>query len=186
MKSVHTHYDPLSQVFHWSTALLVVVAFILGPEHFGRLMRQGMDPATRSGIVWHETLGIAVASLTLLRLLWVAARPQTPTFAMAGWMHTLSRITQASLWVLLLATPLSAILALGTEGHPLTLVAGIRMDEMPVLAKSSLLKAMDWGEVHETLGDLILWLSGLHAAGALWHHHVLKDGILKTMLPGKP
>lgn len=101
-------------------------------------------------------------------------------------MHTLSRITQASLWVLLLATPLSAILALGTEGHPLTLVAGIRMDEMPVLAKSSLLKAMDWGEVHETLGDLILWLSGLHAAGALWHHHVLKDGVLKSMLPGKP
>lgn len=185
MTTPRTHYDPLSRAFHWLTAGLVVIAFVLAPEHFGRLMRQGLDPATRSDIVWHETLGIAVAALTLLRLLWLAARPQAPQFVMPGWMHTASRLTQLALWALLLATPMSAVLALGTEGHPLTLVAGIRVQDMPLLASSSVATAIDWGEVHETLGDLILWLSGLHAVAALWHHHVLKDGVLRSMLPAR-
>jgi len=43
-----SHYDPLSRVLHWATVILVVIAIILGPEHFGRLMRQGLDPANVS------------------------------------------------------------------------------------------------------------------------------------------
>ena len=57
-------YDALSQAFHWVTAIAVTIAFILGPGGFGRLMHQGIDPATRSSIVWHETLGIAVFVLS--------------------------------------------------------------------------------------------------------------------------
>ena len=62
-------YDFLSRAFHWVTAIVVTIAFILGPEGFGRLMRQGVDPATRSDIVWHESLGLLVLLLTLLRLI---------------------------------------------------------------------------------------------------------------------
>jgi len=29
-----------------------------------------------------------------------------------------------------------------------------------------------------------MWLAGLDAAAALFHHLVLKDGVLSTMLPG--
>ncbi|WP_342587451.1 cytochrome b/b6 domain-containing protein [Manganibacter manganicus] len=38
-------------------------------------------------------------------------------------------------------------------------------------------------EIHTTLGNVILWLAGLHAAAALFHHYYLRDGILKSMLP---
>ena len=69
------HYDALSRAFHWLTAIVVTIAFVLGPEHFGREMHNGLDPATRSDIVWHETLGVAVFVLTALRLVWVALRP---------------------------------------------------------------------------------------------------------------
>ena len=33
------------------------------------------------------------------------------------------------------------------------------------------------------IGDAILWLAGLHALAALYHHLVLKDGVLASMLP---
>jgi len=39
--------------------------------------------------------------------------------------------------------------------------------------------------VHQFLGDAIMWLAGLHSAAALYHHFMLKDGVLATMLPGK-
>jgi len=166
-------YDPLSRAFHWLTAIVVVIAFILGPEGFGRLMHDGLDPATRN----------LVLVLTLLRLVWVALRPAAPQVPMAGWMQTVAKLMHAALWALLLALPLTALLALGSEGHPLTLLGGVRVDQMPWIEQSSLAKLADWGEVHGLLGDALMVLAGLHAAAALYHHLVLKDGVLSTMLP---
>lgn len=180
-----TRYDALSRALHWLTAIAVTIAFILGPGGFGRLMRQGIDPATRSDIVWHETLGMLVLVLTVLRLLWTALRPAAPQFRMAGWMRLAGRVTHGALWALLLALPATALLALGSEGHPLTLLGGLRIDRMPLIAESGIAKLADWGEVHEFLGDAIMWLAGLHAVAALFHHVVLKDGVLMAMLPGR-
>lgn len=178
-----THYDALSRAFHWITAIVVTIAFILGPGGFGRLMRNGIEPATRADIVWHETLGITVLGLTLLRLLWLALRPQPPALAMAPWMRLASRAAHGLLWGLLLITPLTALLALGSAGHPLTLLGGLRLDRMPLIAQSPVAGLADWGDVHQLLGDAIMWIAGLHAAAAIFHHAVLKDGVLRAMLP---
>jgi len=85
----------------------------------------------------------------------------------------------------LLALPITALLALGSEAHPLTLLGGVRIDQMPLIANSALAKLADWGDVHQFLGDAIMWLAGLHAAAAIYHHVILKDGVLSTMLPRK-
>ncbi len=178
-------YDPLSRAFHWLTAIVVAIAFILGPGGFGRMMRQGIDPATHSDIVWHETLGIAVFVLTVLRLLWVAFRPAAPQFPMANSMKLASKLGHLALWALMLALPVTAILALGGESHPLTLLGGIRVDKMPAITNSAIAKLADWGDVHQFLGDAIMWLAGLHAVAAIYHHVKLKDGVLTSMLPLK-
>jgi cytochrome b561 len=178
-----TRYDTVSRVFHWLTAFAVIAAFILGPEHFGRLMHQGLDPATRLDIVWHESLGVAIFVLTLLRLLWVAIRPAAPVVDMAGWMKIASKGGHFLLWVLMLIAPLSAFLALGTEGHPVTLLGNVRIDELPWVKALPIADAADWGEVHGFLGDVIIWLAGLHAVAALYHHYILKDSVLMSMLP---
>lgn len=178
-----SYYDPLSRAFHWVTAIAVAIAFILGPEGFGRLMHQGVDPGTRSSIVWHESLGLLVLGLTVLRLIWVALRPAAPRIPMAGWMHAAAKLMHLALWALLLALPATAVLALGSEGHPLTLLGGVRIEQMPWVANSAIAGLADWGDVHGFLGDAIVWLAGLHAAAALFHHVVLKDGVLRAMLP---
>ncbi|NDP40869.1 MAG: cytochrome b [Rhodoferax sp.] len=180
-----TRFDFLSQAFHWVTAVVVTVAFILGPGGFGRLMHQGVDPATQSDIVWHESLGLLVFTLTVLRLIWVALRPTAPEFQMASWMQVMGKLMHLALWALMLALPITALLALGTEGHPLTVLGGIRLDKMPVIAESSIAKLVDWGDVHSFLGDAIMWFAGLHAAAAIVHHVVLRDGVLASMLPLK-
>ena len=37
--------------------------------------------------------------------------------------------------------------------------------------------------VHGWLGDIMMWLAGLHALAAFYHHWVLGDGVLVSMLP---
>jgi cytochrome b561 len=54
---------------------------------------------------------------------------------------------------------------------------------MAFIAESGIAKLTDWGDVHKFLGDAIMWLAGLHAAAAMFHHVVLKDGVLSAMLP---
>jgi cytochrome b561 len=177
------HYDTLSRIIHWLTALIVVAAFILGPEGFGRSIRQGLDPALRWDIVAHESLGAILFVLTLLRLSWVALRPRPPRFELRPWMHFTSRAVQGLLWLLMLLLPVTAVLALGSEAHPLTLVGGVRVDKMPWIEQSSVAHWADWGEVHGLLGDVLIWLAAAHAAAALVHHFVLKDGVLRSMWP---
>jgi cytochrome b561 len=176
-------YDALSIAFHWITAVTVVMAFALGPGDFGRLLHDGIDPGTRSDIVWHESLGIVVLTLTFLRLIWVAVRPNAPGLQRATWVRLLSRLMHFVLWALLFALPLSALLALGAEAHPLTLLGGFRIDELPSIANFYLSDLADWGNVHKFLGDVIMWLAAIHASAAIYHHIKLRDRVLASMLP---
>jgi len=177
------HYDLLSRALHWATAILVVIAFALGPEHFGRLMRQGLDPATRSDIIWHESLGIVVFVLTLLRLIWTAVRPSAPRFEMPVKMQMAAKLMHLALWGLLFMLPVTAVLTLGSEGHPLTLLGNVRIEKMPFISESGFGHLADWGDMHTFVGDAIMFLAGLHAVAAIYHHVVLKDGVLIAMMP---
>lgn len=176
-------YDVVSKGFHWVTAIIVFAAFVLGPGDFGHLIDAGIDPGTRWDIVLHESLGISVFAITLMRLIWIAMRAGAPKHEMARWMLLASNLTHFVLWGLLFALPVSALLALGSEGNPLTLLGGFRIGQIPMIAASGIASLADWGEVHKFLGDVIIWLAGIHAFAALYHHFRLKDKVLNSMLP---
>jgi cytochrome b561 len=181
--SLRARYDTTSMLLHWLAAVAVVASFVLGPGDFGRLVDSGRDPGTRADIVAHESIGIIVFLLTAARLIWTAVRPAPPASVGSGWQLAVARVVRVSLWVLLLATPATALLTLAGEGQPLTLLGDMRLQVIPVLSQWPLAKQFDWGEIHTTLGDAIIWLAGLHAAAALVHHFFWHDHVLKSMLP---
>ena len=43
--------------------------------------------------------------------------------------------------------------------------------------------AHDAVEMHELAANLLLGLALLHGAAAVWHHRVVKDGVLRRMWP---
>ena len=54
--------------------------------------------------------------------------------------------------------------------------------ELPALVAESKDLAGNLKELHETIGEIGYYLIGLHAAAALFHHHILKDNTLTRML----
>lgn len=164
---------------HWLTAALVLVAFTLGP---GGSEERVYSAAKDFDRAWHEVLGLAVFFLTAARLIFKITKPTPDLPVVPRWMHVASRAVQGLLYLLLFAVPITAIAGAWLGGHPLTL--GLLGEIPPLVAKNpSLGKRI--AELHTWLGDTILWVAGLHAAAALFHHFALRDDVLWSMLPAR-
>jgi len=87
-----------------------------------------------------------------------------------------------ALYLLMLAVPVCGILFTWAGNHPLS-VWGLLEIPAPTWIDP------DWRDTfrsaHELCANALLWLVGLHAAAALVHHYVFKDGLLDRMLPAR-
>ena len=171
-------YGAVAQFLHWATAILVVAAFVYGP---GGSEQRVYSAARDFDRQLHETLGLTVFAIALTRLAWRAfdATPDDPP--MPTWMRLSSKVVQVTMYALLLLIPLTAISGAWLEGHPLTLLGNVRVGPLLAEAHSA---GSAIASIHTWLGDTILWVAGVHAAAGLYHHFVLRDGVLRSMLPG--
>jgi cytochrome b561 len=101
---------------HWLTAILVVTAYFICPGGSEQRVYSSALDFTRQT---HETLGVTVFALVLIRLLWrlMDTAPDPP---MKPWIRYSAKLVHVVLYGLL-ATPVSAIVGAWLEGHPLTL-----------------------------------------------------------------
>lgn len=177
LRNTPTRYGAISQAFHWLTVLLVGAAYLLGPEGPENSI---YAPANASALSWHETCGILVLALLVLRLGWriIDRPPEKPP--MPAWMLASSRIVHWTLYALLALAPLAAIFGAWYAGHPIILLG---LGEVGPWVSLSHDFGRGLAEVHGTLGNIIIALAFLHAAAALIHHFVLRDRVLLSMLP---
>ena len=168
-------YDRLTIALHWFTAAVVAAQWVIGQavQFFPRGPQQ--DDARSVHIV----IGLGLAGLLLLRVLWSktpwARQPQR-----RGLGDLAARGLQVLLVVLLVATVLLGLLNAAVQG-------GSVFDwvTLPPLGGGSKDLRHFVGELHEWGANLILALVGLHAAAALAHHYVLRDDVLRRILPGR-
>lgn len=167
-------YTAVSMAFHWTAAFLVIGLYGLGLslESFG-------EDFEHLAVPLHKSFGLLLFFLTMLRLAWRLATPQPAALDGPTWQRTLASGAHRALYGLLVAVPVSGIVISWSAGRP---VAFFGLFELPALiAKNG--AARDLKELHEVLSNLMIALVGLHAAAAVWHHHVLKDATLTRMLP---
>jgi cytochrome b561 len=173
-----TRYSAFGQALHWVMAVLILITFIYGP---GGGEKHVYSTARDFDRQLHETLGLIVVTLTLVRVAWRAAAvmPAVPSFA-PRWTEIASKGVRLGIYLLFFALPLTSVAGAWLEGHPLTMLGNIQIE--PQLTKSHEL-GTTIAEIHTWLGDAIMWLAGLHVLAALFHHFILRDGVLVSMLP---
>jgi cytochrome b561 len=175
--SSKARYGGMSQALHWVTAILVVYAFTNG---LGGSEARVYTPSRDFQRQLHETLGMWVLGLVVIRVAWrmFETRPDPPQTA--RWMKAAKTVVESTLYVLLFAVPLTAIAGAWLEGHPLKLLAGLTI---PPLTMASHSAGVTLSNLHTWLGDAIIWVGVFHALAALYHHFILKDAALLSMLP---
>lgn len=171
-------YARLSIYLHW-LMLLLIAAVYASIELKGNFTK-GSEPRELLK-QWHFMLGLTVFALVWLRLLARWFYPAPRAVAGAAWEKILASVMHWALYGLMIGLPLLGWLTLSAAGKPIPFFA---LQLPPLVATDSDL-AGSFKALHETLGQAGYWLIGLHAAAALFHQYVRRDGTLSRMLPGK-
>ena len=177
MGSQSTRYSKIAMGFHWLSAIVVLAAFATG---MGGPVERVYSETRLFDRQLHETLGLAVFLLTLLRVLWKLLDRRPEPVAMPSWMERSAHIMQRVLYLLLIFVPVTAVLGAALTGHQLDFLGGASW--APIVSPMPSLGGIIT-EIHPLLGDAIVWLAGAHAAAGLFHHYILRDGVLSSMLP---
>jgi cytochrome b561 len=156
--------------------MLVLAAYVLTKCDRDSLYSAAADGLRRI----HETLGVLVFIVVVLRLLWRLVESPPAKQPMPRWMAAAAKLVHFALYALLIAIPATAVLGTWLEGIPVTLPG---FDIAPQIAKAHELGQLIM-EIHTFLGNVILWIAGLHAAAALFHHFYLRDEVFQSMAPG--
>ncbi len=171
-------YGAVAQLAHWLVFLLVAALF--GIAWYMTGLPLGPEKIRIYNL--HKSIGALVLLLMALRLLWrqVSPSPRLPE-GMADWERAAAHASHALLYGLLLAQPMIGIVHSWSANFPVVVFG---LFTLPNLTSPSESLKNSSGALHYWNGWVLLALIALHAAAALRHHFVLRDDVLRRMLPG--
>src|SRR3546814_13799875 len=100
---------------------------------------------------------------------------------MPRWMTQAAKLVQFALYALLIAIPATAVLDTWLVGIPVTLLG---FDIAPQITQAHRPGQLIM-EIHTTHGKAILWVAGVPAAAALFHHFYQRDEVFQSMKSGR-
>jgi cytochrome b561 len=170
-------HQALTIALHWITALLVLAQIALAVLH-----DQSNDAEIRRGVLAaHRSLGVVIWYLVIGRLTWRLVGMRLVAFppTMSRWHQWGARLSEWGLYGLLLAQPLSGMVATVLRGQPFNLF-GIQVPSL--MAPDKVWAAAAQG-LHTLGAYALVTLVLVHAGAAILHRVIADDGVLDSMLP---
>lgn len=175
LKNTRNQYGSVSKIFHWGIFILVCITLLVGffiddfPKAWKSVMMMG-----------HKSTGILILCLIVLRLVWRWSNEAPSLEAIHYWEKLLAQAVHMLLYVLLLAMPLSGWIMSTAAGKP-PIFYGLVMMPFPGVEPSESLSDAAF-TIHQKLAYAFLIALALHIIGALKHHFIDKNDILKRIM----
>lgn len=171
-------WSALLIALHWLTGALILELVV----HGFAMVHAELTAATAFGLYQsHKSIGFVVLALTAARLV-LRFKGKAPPPVGAAWERALARLVQTALYALTVGSVASGWLVVSTSPLPIpTLLFGLFV--IPDVARPNAGLFASAQFAHAVAAWAILGLVALHAAGALKHHVVDRDGALTRMLP---
>ena len=168
-------YARASKVLHWLIALIVIL--MLSLSFFLGSLPEVDQPR---GYMIHKSFGLTVLGLMFLRVVWIyyRGRPCLPV-TVPRWEVMCARAVQYSFYGLLIAMPVCGWILSVASNHIPQYFALFPLPIPGIAPNETLAHVMDLA--HKTMAWLLIALIVLHVAGALKHHFVDKDNVLRRM-----
>ena len=171
-------YSTGAIALHWIMAVLVIgqILLVWAGDLAGDNARLFRDA--------HKSNGMMLLVLTIVRIGWRLGHPapRLPEGTPA-WQVFAARATQILFYGLLLAMPLSGWIASSAAGRDVTVYGFFDWPLLPISGgRETAIAVMD---IHRAGAKLLYVLLVLHVGGALKHHFLDKDDVVRSMLPRK-
>ncbi len=172
-------YSPLAMALHWLLAVAIVGAFGVGLY----MTSLPFSPARLKLYNWHKWAGVAILTLSALRLLWRLYRKPPADLPMPAWQAQAAHVTHGALYALFFAVPLAGWAYSSAAGFPIVWFGLLPLPDLvgPDKALAETLK-----QAHKFLAYGLGALVLAHVAAALKHHFIDRDGLVQRMLPALP
>lgn len=174
-------YAPLAKIFHWLTALLVLITI---PVAIFMVVRgPGLniwDKLTNDLYSLHKLFGVCILLLVIARLgfrLIHGAPAPEPT--LEPMQRIVSSVVHWVMYVLLIIV--GALGWAATSAYPALTVFGAF--SLPAIVGVDQALADRLYALHRPLGLLLGLFIAMHIGAALFHHFIRKDNVLRRMLP---
>jgi cytochrome b561 len=172
-------YSATAKGLHWLIVLLLAIQFATAwlLPHIGR----NTQPSTVIDL--HFSFGVLVLIAMAVRFVHRLTHP-VPLEAKDAqpWERFLAKTTHRLFYLILLVAPILGWASASAHNLPVSLFGII---PLPAIAQPGASWGHSAGDIHGTVMWVLLWLIGLHAAAALYHHLVRHDGTLRRMLPSR-
>ena len=170
-------YGAVAQLLHWLIVALLIVQVttaLLADDMPLGLQKLAM-------LARHKSFGMTILALAALRVIWRFTNPVPvlPT-TLKPYERRLARGTHFLLYALLFAMPISGWIMSVAHNYPVSWFHLFTWPN-PVTPDKALAEIMEG--VHESLAYTLGAVVTLHVLAALKHQFVLKDDVLKRMLP---
>jgi len=167
-------YDPRTVRLHWATAVLVTVLW--GIAQIIDLFPKGAPKIAVRSV--HIVLGLTLGIVLLLRVIWRVRSGRRLPPAKQGVMGYLARTVHIGLYLVVASVVLLGITNAWARGDSL-----FSLWKIPKLYPDHPQLKPTIEDLHGTFANALLILAGAHALVALVHHFILRDGVLRRMLP---
>lgn len=170
-------YDPVTRRLHWVNAILALVTIMLA----WCLLGAPRHEAARGWLLTlHGSFGIAILALMLFWVGWRLRHGAPPLRPTLRWFEAiLARATQAAIFALFIAMPITGYVSLAAAGMSVSLFGLVAIP--PLVPESGLLSQT--AIALHLLGEFLVYgLVALHIGAALRHGFIRRDGVLERML----
>lgn len=170
-------WGTLAKSLHWIIVLLIINQWLMAE----RAESLPLGAAKLQAISWHKSLGMTILALAVLRLVWRWLNPVPTLEGMAKtWERRLAAVSHVLLYGLIFAIPVTGWLMSSARNFPVSWFGWFQFPDL-IAPDKGLYDIMH--ELHEILFGVLVIVALLHAAGALKHHFIDKNEVLRRMLP---
>ena len=170
-------WGAVSKTLHWLIVLLIITQWLIA-EHADDLPN---GIAKLRTLDLHKSIGMTVFMLAIIRLVWRWANPVPTLDGLAkGWERIAAGFSHIALYALIFAMPISGWLMSSAHAYS---VSWFHLFQWPDLLQADHELAESLESLHKGLFKVLVGVAVLHLLGALKHHFVDRNEVLKRMLP---
>jgi cytochrome b561 len=170
-------WGTVSKTFHWLIVLLIITQWLIAQHADG--LPNGL--AKLRTLDLHKSIGMTVFMLAIIRLVWRWSNPVPTLDGLArGWERIAAGLSHVALYALIFAMPLTGWLMSSAHAYS---VSWFHLFQWPDLIQPDPALSEKLQSVHKLLFKILVGVAVLHVLGALKHHVVDRNEVLKRMLP---